>query len=764
MEVGGILFIFAVGISSEYSEDSEYSDNSEYSDSFDNSNFFKMKRIIVLGMMACLGCVYAWGQKANQEQDSANVVATTTSDQMIDKMVELREVVVKGSLPNTRLKGGSMITRVEGTPLASSGTVDEMLVKIPGMTGSEDKLEVLGKGTPVIYINGRLLRDDTELKRLRSDEIRDVEVINNPGAQYDASVRAVVRIRTKKHKGDGLGLDLMAFTEQDLQYNFNTPQGKLGLNYRKNGVDVFGSAYYRHMDYRQYSTLEDIYKSSKTFLQTGPYTMTWRNNTMVYTAGVNWQISDNHSVGVRADITHYLNGTNKVIYDEDVYENGNFIDHLNSVQTSEESKPLGWLTNAYYNGNVGKLNVDFNFDFMSTATNTSRNNVEKSLINDDFVLSESGTNSRLFAGKLVLSYPLWKGELKAGSEVTLVKRHNTYSIDKSAIANTDDDIKENTYAAFAEYAADFDKYGTAQLGLRYEHVLFDCKDRLASDNLHRTTNDFFPTASYSVGLGPVQLALAYSVKIHRPSFFAMNDAVTYISRYSLQAGNSCLKNQMDRELTFNASWRWLTLTASYDRCKNGITQWSYLEANDAVLVKHINIDKPVNTYSLYLSATPRVGIWSLNATAGVDKQHFYLDVDDNASSTGLRRVYFNTPVYTFNAFNTFSLKNDWKIDVNFMFESHGHSLIFYDDYNNCRLGFVLQKSFLKDKALTLRASIVDVLHRNQTNESADMGNYSFIQRNKFSKHKLALTLFYRFNTAKSKYKGTGAGREAQGRM
>ena len=109
----------------------------------------------------------------------------------------------------------------------------------------------------------------------------------------------------------------------------------------------------------------------------------------------------------------------------------------------------------------------------------------------------------------------------------------------------------------------------------------------------------------------------------------MNDAVTYISRYSLQAGNSCLKNQMDRELTFNASWRWLTLTASYDRCKNGITQWSYLEANDAVLVKHINIDKPVNTYSLYLSATPRVGIWSLNATAGVDKQHFYLDVDDN---------------------------------------------------------------------------------------------------------------------------------------
>ena len=87
-------------------------------------------------MIACLGCLSAFGQKASQEQDSLNAVEQTASDVMIDKMVELREVVIKGNLPHTRLKGSSMITRVEGTPLASSGTVDEMLVKVPGMTGS----------------------------------------------------------------------------------------------------------------------------------------------------------------------------------------------------------------------------------------------------------------------------------------------------------------------------------------------------------------------------------------------------------------------------------------------------------------------------------------------------------------------------------------------------------------------------------------------------------------------------------------------------
>lgn len=50
-------------------------------------------------------------------------------------------------------------------------------------------------------------------------------------------------------------------------------------------------------------------------------------------------------------------------------------------------------------------------------------------------------------------------------------------------------------------------------------------------------------AAYSVSLGKVQTALSYSIKTDRPSFFAMNDAVTYISRYTLQAGNSQLLNE-----------------------------------------------------------------------------------------------------------------------------------------------------------------------------------------------------------------------------
>ena len=709
-----------------------------------------MKKRYITIITLALVYTTSWAQESQDSLES------------VYKYLNLQEVVIKGGLPHTRLKGNAMITRIEGTPLAQSGTLGEMLVKVPGMTGTDEAPEVLGKGSPLIYINGRLMRDDSELKRLRSEDVRDVEVINNPGAQYDATVRAVVRIRTVRKQGDGLSLDLTLSDEHDLRYDFDRPQAKLGANYRKNGVDVFASMYYYHQDYRQYSTIEDVTTTEKVFRQYGPYTMTWKHDNLTYTFGVNWQLSDNHSLGVRADLTHQMNGKNQVIYDEDVFENNALIDHLYSHQTSKETKPLGWLTNTYYNGKVGKLGIDFNFDFMRNGTDTDRENVEQSRVADDFVVSKSGTRSRLDATKLVLSYPVWKGELEAGTEMTFVNRNNTYWIDKAQIANSDADVTENNVAAFAEYSCDFQKYGSASVGLRYEHTLLEYDDMMNKDEyLRRSMDEWFPTASYSVALGKVQAALSYSMKTYRPSFFAMNDAVTYISRYMYQAGNSHLLNERVRDLTLNVSYKWLTLTASYEHLKNPITQWNFLTETDAMLCKHINLDKPINTLSAYLAVTPRMGIWSLNATAGFEKQDLYLDVE---GPKGVYRVYYDKPQYTFNAYNTFTLKHGWKFDINLMYRSKGCSYVFYNDTYNLRLGLVAQKSLLKDNSLTLRAAVLDCFQRNRMNEFSDCGYNQIQQNNRFSTHKLMLSLIYRLNATRSKYKGTGAGKEAQARM
>ncbi len=75
---------------------------------------------------------WAMTVQAQESQDSI---------ESVNKLVALQEVVIKGGLPNTRLKAGAMVTRIEGTPLAQSGTLGEMLIKVPGMTGSDEAPE-----------------------------------------------------------------------------------------------------------------------------------------------------------------------------------------------------------------------------------------------------------------------------------------------------------------------------------------------------------------------------------------------------------------------------------------------------------------------------------------------------------------------------------------------------------------------------------------------------------------------------------------------
>ena len=147
--------------------------------------------------------------------------------QMEEDQAMLSEIVVKGQMPKTKLTGNSMITTIQGTILCQSGTAKEMLAKVPGMTLKGEDLEVLGKGTPIFYINGRKMRDKDELKRLRSEEIQSVEVITNPGAEYDATISSVVRIKTIRREGDGFGFDLNTGFNQDLRFGESDPSAQL---------------------------------------------------------------------------------------------------------------------------------------------------------------------------------------------------------------------------------------------------------------------------------------------------------------------------------------------------------------------------------------------------------------------------------------------------------------------------------------------------------------------------------------------------------
>ena len=72
---------------------------------------------------------------------------------------KLNGVEVKGQRPLVRMKDDAFVTTVEGSYLAKMGTGNDVLGQIPGVLRNGENIEVIGRGKPLIYINGRQMRN-----------------------------------------------------------------------------------------------------------------------------------------------------------------------------------------------------------------------------------------------------------------------------------------------------------------------------------------------------------------------------------------------------------------------------------------------------------------------------------------------------------------------------------------------------------------------------------------------------------------------------
>ena len=79
------------------------------------------------------------------------------------------------------------------------------------------------------------------MSQLSSENIRSVEVVTNPGAQYSSEVQSVIKIKTIPPKGEGFGANLY---DRIRASHFFRNTTDITLNYRHNGLEIFGNGYF----------------------------------------------------------------------------------------------------------------------------------------------------------------------------------------------------------------------------------------------------------------------------------------------------------------------------------------------------------------------------------------------------------------------------------------------------------------------------------------------------------------------------------------
>ena len=666
----------------------------------------------------------------------------------------LGEVVVKGVRPTYKLTTEGIKTDVDGTLLSKVGTATEVLGNLPGVQKKGTSVEVFGKGTPLIYINGRQMRNDSELAQLSSENIQSVELITNPGAKYKADVESVILIKTKRPQGEGFSFEAEANYYQGTNVDIATG---INWNYRKGGLDVFGAVWYNDDRWEQKDKIIFDVQADTTWLLDQHLKDKSHSQSLYSSVGVNYVLGDNHSMGVRYDTKWYFKNHDTGTMIADVMADGQFYDHVENTADYHSTYNMPHTLNAYYNGRVGKLGIDVNLDYMFNKSRKHQLNNEVSQERDSrIVTAQSMARSQLLAGKLVLSWPVLGGNLQAGTELSNTHRNDDYLNPEQVVPSSVTEQRENNYAFFVEFSRPL-PFGSMRLGLRNENVTSDyysMGERITEQS--RTYHHLFPTVGLQAHAGAVQLMLNYSMKIQRPYYWQLTSNVSYGNRFTWESGNPTLKPSINNQVGLMVMWRWMSLMAEYKHVSDHIINVAHeVPGSEATtLLTRENLDHS-HKMRLMLNINPKFGIYEPQLSLGMIK-------DWTRIPTPVGTISPKRPVFLIQFNNNIKILPTLTANASLDITTRG-------DMENVSLTravfnlyLSLTKTFLNDR-LSVKIAGRNLLDA-QEKVLLRYGLRNMCQAQHRDLRELQVTVRYKFNATQSKYKGTGAGQEERSRL
>lgn len=670
----------------------------------------------------------------------------------------LDEVVVNARRPAARIEGNALALTISGTYLARTGTADDLLGKLPTVSGRDGQFQVFGRGTPEIYINGRKMTDATELYRISADNIRDVRIISNPGPKYKSGVRAVIEIRTKKPVGDGFGTSLRLAGRFDRYFS---PTSTVDVSYRSGGLDLSLSGMF-WKDTRKFGTSssQDSYTAPEAPANTLSMEQDVKNTSRNFLSSfrVNYQFNDNHSVGAyftpfwaKADI-RFLNFS-------DLLEGGNL---TNSISNDGSMLTRSYPTinaNLYYSGRIRNVSIDYNADFYNThPETTSLHHEEGDLPGDDRTVSSwSRFSARMWAQKIVAGWNAGPSSADMGMEYTDSRVAMDYQNPEDIVPSGSYLVKERNAAAFAQYAHNFGNLLKLSAGLRYEHVTYDYADKAdAGEGQGKTYDNLFPSAMASSQIGALSLSLSFSSSMRRPSYQSLDENLTYVNRFIYKKGNRMLKPTTRHTLELMASYNPWFLRASFTHTKNPVISETSVMDDE----QHINLLSYVNGRgynSLDVTAGASFGgeKWDLQLNAGIEKQWFKMNYLD-------RPLSLSNPRGVLKGSGSVRLPLGILLMADYTFRTRGNSENL-SMRSSSVLNLTLYRTFLKNK-LVMWISGNDLLDGQSDRFTEYSDRVVFRTHERMYMRSLQITLRYNFNVPKSKYKGSGAGNNEKSRM
>lgn len=687
----------------------------------DENGEFKMKNIadgkyyLVASMLGYEEATYENINYPNPKERKINLSLKTEA-------TTLSTVEVTAKVPLLEQQADKLIVNVSDNITNTSGSLLDVMKKVPGMVVVNDRLSLAGAGSPTIYLNGKstqYMDVQSLLKDMPGDNIKKVEIIHQPGAEYEAAGSGpIINIVLKKNAlfGTNGSFNVGAGKGQIWDYttgiNLSHYEGKFnimgGLGFSQNAwVDELNLV-------RRLTNISDNVDGTYTQKNLDiAKPVTYRGNVRM-----DYDLTKKHRIGLEAK---YYNNENKRVAENNtdvVLTNTSNQDYSLSTDNEIDRSWNYTSINPYYIFEIDTAGQQLDFDVNFAKYNRDGFNLLKTSNNIDERIDQQRYNqpgvNDIFATALDYTKPFNKHlTLKAGLKYSMADLDNdlqsTYLDQEGNWQNNSNQsnhylFSETIYAAYSKLnwmAGEWS--GTA--GLRYEKSESEGESLTVDSTLSRTIEKVFPSFSLSRKLGSkLQSTLAYSYRIERPRYSSLNPFVYYLDPFTYEQGNPNLRPELTHSAKFTLAYEGQPFfNVEYKRSKDAIVEVTSQEADSEEAFKtDINFDEQ-NRFNVSLFF-PLSFIKGLDGYGGVIVSHneynsFYLE-------NNFDRSKWNTT-----AFLQAEFKLPWDInaEVGGWFTSSNQEGIFQSEYlYGTSAG--ISKKFLDNKA-KLSLGIEDFANR-----------------------------------------------------
>lgn len=666
----------------------------------------------------------------------------------------LNEVVVKSKRPVIKQTAEKLVVDLEKSEMINTSLQDVMR-KVPGVLVTNNGISIAGNRGVRILINGKTteyMDVQTLLRDFPADNISKIEVVEQPGAEYEASGSgAIINIILKKNVRLGTHGSANVWVGEDEGFEYGTG---FSIASYKNKLNWQTSVNHSRPTWR-----DDLFLvrsvGSETYDQVtrepyDPSNFTLRGN-------LDYYLNDKHSIGLGGRWNSRK--SDRIASSRTIISDATNSDVLISENSFDRDR-VNFNINPYYEykTDTDKLVVDFNYvDFTNDNTNTLYDLPGSTVAFTDRRYIQDGKYniktyradySKTFSENLKWSFGTRYADIDTDNDLQSLLENNTGGFDLDIDESSRFVIDETIFALYSKVNATYGKWSFSG-GLRYEDSntngtsTFMRNGSLVAELQKRPIKKIFPSASISRKLTEsLGASMSYSYRIQRPSYNSLNSFATFLDPFSAGEGNPNLKPSFTNNFQFNLTYEGQPFfTVGYSKTDDVIFDLIQQDNTTAqIRQREVNVENNTNwNFRLF---------GPLSFIKGVDGYTgFIVTHTDFQSST------FNVNLDKWNLFWFIqaSYELPWNIDFEFSGNYGTGALEGQIDVDwLAQLDFSFSKKFLNDK-LKANLGFNKMLNRGFVG-TIDYGNGNANVHSNGSRQNIQLRLVYSFGSRFGKKK------------